>query len=192
MATFDFSTFPILQTERLHLRQIMTTDATAWLAVLSDEQVIRYLSDVDEPFISTEQVMPLIGWADHIFAGKSGIRWAITPHNESTLIGTCGFHKLDIANFKAEIGYELGSSHWRQGIMTEALTAVLDFCFSKLNLHRVAADVTDGNEASAGILRSFGFVHEGAWREAVFTKGQFQDLWQFGLLARDYFHTRIK
>jgi ribosomal-protein-alanine N-acetyltransferase len=186
MNRFDFATFPILQTSRLTLRQITLEDSHAWLNILSDEQVIYHLSDIDAPLTSIHQITPFIAWSDRTFAEKTGIRWAITLQDSANFIGTCGFHNLDFVNRKAEIGYELDRTYWRQGIMAEALTQVINFCFLQLNLHRLAADVTAGNQASAELLRRFGFVHEGTWRETIFSKGQFRDLWQFGLLAREY------
>jgi RimJ/RimL family protein N-acetyltransferase len=70
--------------------------------------------------------------------------------------------------------------------MTEALRALLRFCFDALELHRVEADVTAGNLASAGLLRSLGFTQEGTWRDRVYGHGRFYDLWQFGLLEHEY------
>ena len=186
MTDSPFGPFPIIRTNRLMLRRIMPADAPAWMAVLGDPQVIRYLSDLDAPMTDPAAIESFIAWADAVFADGTGLRWAITLKDEPTLIGTCGFHKLDRANRRAEIGYELSSHFWRQGIMAEALAATLDFCFDRLALHRVEADVTAGNEASAGILRRFGFTPEGTWREAVYSKGVFRDLWQFGLLEHEY------
>ncbi|MGJ3240357.1 MAG: GNAT family N-acetyltransferase [Anaerolineae bacterium] len=186
MPHYDFSTFPTLETERLRLRRITTDDRDAWLAVLADPNVTRYLSDVQEPFSTSEMIDPLLNWADAIFNEKTGIRWAITRQNNPTLIGTCGFHKLSQSNRHAEIGYELHSNYWRQGIMSEALKALIRFCFDELDLHRLYADVTEGNQASAGILLRLGFSQEGTWREAVWKETQFRDLWLFGLLRHEY------
>ncbi|MEO0566019.1 MAG: GNAT family protein, partial [Chloroflexota bacterium] len=103
----------------------------------------------------------------------------------ATLIGTCGFHLNVPSHRRAEVGYELSAAHWRQGIMSEALGAVLGYCFGTLDVHRVEADVTAGNDASAGLLRRMGFQQEGIWRDRVYGRGKFHDLWQFGLLATD-------
>ncbi len=182
---FDFSAFPLLETDRLRLRRIVEADADAVVAILSDPQVTRYL--LDDPDGTTPAQWPMVEWADRIYEKRSGFRWAITLNGSDTLIGTCGFHLWDHGHHRAETGYELDSRYWRQGLMREALVAVLRFGFERLDLHRVEADVTAGNEASAGLLRTLGFRQEGTWRERLLDHGRFRDLWQFGLL-REEFH----
>jgi [ribosomal protein S5]-alanine N-acetyltransferase len=181
-----FDTFPILETERLRLRRVVAADAGAWLAVWNDPDVMRYLVEFDEGRTDIDEVNGIIAWCDDIFAKQTGMRWAITLKPDDTLIGTCGFHLYSARDRWAEIGYELGRAYWRQGIMREALGAVLAFGFGPMNLHRVEANVTVGNEASAGILRRLGFTLEGTWREKEYARGRFHDLWQFGLLEQEY------
>ena len=102
------------------------------------------------------------------------------------MIGSCGFHLYDKRDSRAEIGYELHADYWRQGIMFEATEAVLAFCFERLGVRRVEADVVEGNAASAALLKKLGFTLEGVWRERVFKRGAYHSLWQFGLLADEY------
>jgi len=185
MSAFNFETFPILETDRLTLRRITPDDTQAWLAVWNNPDVLRYLIDF-ETTPDEAEVKSIIEWADGIYSRKTGIRWAITQKSDNTMIGSCGFHVYDKNSRWAEIGYELHRDHWRKGIMSEAVSEVLRFCFDDLNLHRVEANVTEGNDASAGLLRHLGFTFEGTWREKVFWQGQFYSLWQFGLLENEY------
>ncbi len=182
MTPFDFVTFPELETERLLLRRITPHDADAWLAAWNHPDVMRYLVDFEHTTTDLEEVKEIIQWADDIFAQKSGLRWAVALKPASTMIGSCGFHLYSRTNRLAEIGYELHHEYWRRGIMTEALEAVLRFGFDRLDLHRIEANVTVGNEASAGLLRSLGFADEGTWRDKVYARNQFYDLWQFSIL----------
>ena len=132
------------------------------------------------------EVKSIIEWADGIYSRQTGIRWAITHKSDNIMIGSCGFHLYNKDNRWAEIGYELHPNYWRQGIMSEAVSEILRFCFDDLNLHRVEANVTVGNEASAGLLRHLGFTLEGTWRDKVHWHDQFHSLWQFGLLEDEY------
>jgi len=182
---FDFGEFPVLETDRLKLRRITSDDTQSWLAVWSDPKVVRYIIEF-EVIPDEAEVKSIIEWTDGIFNRKTGIRWAITQKSDDTMIGSCGFHLYDKHNRWAEIGYELHQDYWRQGIMSEAVTALLRFCFNELNLHRVEANVTVGNDASAGLLRQFGFTQEGTWRDKVQWHNQFYSLWQFGLLEDEY------
>jgi [ribosomal protein S5]-alanine N-acetyltransferase len=181
MSGFNFETFPILETERLKLRRITPDDTQAWLAVWNHPEVLRYLIDF-ETTPDEAEVKSIVEWADDIFSRKTGIRWAITLKSDDIMIGSCGFHLYNKNNRWAEIGYELHHDHWRKGIMSEAVSELLRFCFDELQLHRVEANVTIGNDASAGLLRHLGFSLEGTWRDKVYSKDQFHNLWLFGLL----------
>ena len=176
---------PPLESERLVLRHITPADHADWLAVWHSPGVLDYLIDFDgRP--QSEVAEAIIKWARRIVRERSGIRWAITLKPETRMIGSCGFHLYAARHRRAEIGYELHSDFWRRGIMTEATEAVLRFCFEQLDLHRVEADVVEGNVASAALLKKVGFTLEGNWRDRVFKRGAFQSLWQFGLLAPEY------
>ncbi len=185
MSDFDFATIPTLETERLRLRRITLADRPAWFAVFNSPGTLDYLSDFERA--PRAQVMDeIVAWSERIIAEKSGIRWAITLKPADKMIGSCGFHLYDPANRRAEIGYELHSAYWRRGLMSEAVLALLRFCFERLGLHRVEADVTEGNVASAALLKKLGFALEGCWRERIYWRGGYHSLWQFGLLAPEF------
>lgn len=185
MAQFDFAETPTLETQQLILRRITADDHHDWLAVWHSPGVLDYLIDFQgapNDAVGRE----IIQWAERVFLDKTGIRWAITLKPADRMIGSCGFHLYDRAHRRAEIGYELHSDFWRQGIMTEAVGALLEFCFADLQTHRVEADVVEGNAASAALLKKAGFTLEGVWRERVYQRNVYQSLWQFGLLAPEY------
>ena len=185
MSEFDFAETPMLETPRLLLRRITEADHDDWLAVWHSPGALDYLIDFDGK--PDERVArAIIDWARRIFDEKSGIRWAITLKPLDRMIGSCGFHLLNPRDQRAEIGYELHSDYWRRGIMSEAVGAILAFCFDALSLHRVEADVVEGNAASAALLKKAGFTLEGVWRERVYKRGSYQSLWQFGILAPEY------
>ncbi|MCY3976475.1 MAG: GNAT family N-acetyltransferase [Chloroflexi bacterium] len=189
MTDFDFATIPILETDRLLLRRVTVDDYDDWLAVWHSPGVLDYLIDFDG---APDGVVAkaIIEWADRIIRERSGIRWAITLKPHDRMIGSCGFHLYARRDRRVEIGYELHSDFWRQGIMSEAAQAVVNFCFVQLDVHRVEADVVEGNVASAALLKTLGFSLEGNWRDRVFKRGAYHSLWQFGLLAPDYLALR--
>jgi ribosomal-protein-alanine N-acetyltransferase len=76
--------------------------------------------------------------------------------NCNYLIGSCGFSWDREAN-AAEIGYELASQFWRQGIMSEALRAVLRYGFEIKELQFFIAEIMLENLASRRLLEKLGF-----------------------------------
>jgi RimJ/RimL family protein N-acetyltransferase len=70
--------------------------------------------------------------------------------------------------------------------MGEAVSAVLDYAFGTLGLHRIEADSDPRNDASMALLERLGFQREGFQRERYFDLGEIQDAVLFGLLAREW------
>ncbi len=84
------------------------------------------------------------------------------------------FYLLDEGFHRAETGYELNRAFWRQGMMTEAMSAIITYAF------------TDINERSKGLLRKLGFTHEGTLRLRFYFRGRFWDEHYFGLLKDEW------
>ena len=176
----SLTSFPRLETERLFLRQETPEDAPAVFTVFSDPKVTQF-HDLDT-FTKLEEAFGVIERRTKRFEIGRGIRWGIAPVQDNTLIGSCGF-TWDTQAMSADIGYELASAYWRQGFMTEALQAILQFGFSKCGLQFVTAEVMLNNIASKKLLLKLGFQSRGVLKQHGFWKGQHHDLEQF-VLAR--------
>ena len=86
--------------------------------------------------------------------------WGISTHDDPKLIGTICLWNFNSAKTIAEIGYELHPDHHRKGFMSEAMTAVLNFGFSELNLKTIEAFTNKHNKPSKTLLKKFNFKHE--------------------------------
>src|SRR5690242_9918675 len=179
-----FSTFPTFTTNRLFLRQIQLDDAADLFATFSDESVMEFYGHL--PHCSIDESVELIRQQHTWYAEHAGIRWGITLKGEDRVIGSCGFYGFDEGFHRAETGYELNRAFWRQGIMSEAMSAILTYAFSEPALNRVEAVVDDVNERSKGLLRKLGFAHEGTLRRRFFFRNRFLDEHYFGLLREEW------
>ena len=180
-----FDTFPRLETERLVLRELRAVDAESLFAVLGDEEVVEFYDD--EVFRDISQARDQIeAWAAG-YQGRRSVRWGITQVDHDELLGTCGYYGFHRLHKRAGIGYELARSFWRQGIMTEALSAILAFGFKRVGLNRIEAVVMPENEGSVKLLEGLGFQQEGVLREYEHwgDKGRV-DLMMFSCLRRDF------
>lgn len=175
--------FPQLETKRLVLREMQPDDAEALFRVLSDEEVMRYYDP--RPFTTLEESFQAIERHRRRFEQNEAIRWGITLKGENVVIGNCGFF-WEVQNYLAELGYVLSRAYWRQGIMTEALQALLQFGFDTKNLHRIEAEVAVDNIASARTLQKLGFQEEGVLRERLYINERFYDERIFSLIKKDY------
>ena len=180
-----FRAFPQLETERLILRKLQLSDAASLFTVLADEKVTRFYDD--EAFTELSQAREQIeAWAEG-FSGRRSVRWGITRREDGLIIGSCGYYGFHTWHRRGAIGYELASAFWRQGIMTEALDAIIGFGFREIGLNRVQAVVMPGNEASVQLLQKLGFRQEGVLREYEnWADKGFVDVLMFSLLRAEY------
>jgi ribosomal-protein-alanine N-acetyltransferase len=176
--------FPVLETERLVLRQPSEGDIRGLYEVFQDEDVMRYYGM--EPLKTEQQVLDELNWFNQAFDDATGLRWIVTERDRGAYIGDLGYHKVSPPHSRAEVGYRLAQAYWRRGIMTEALAAVLEYGFEGMGLNRVEALVDPRNEASLGLLLRLGFVQEGVLREYEYERGAFIDLIMMSLLRREW------
>jgi RimJ/RimL family protein N-acetyltransferase len=86
----------------------------------------------------------------------------------------------------ADMGYELDPNYWGYGYATEAATAVLNFGFSQLRVHRVWANAIAENKASRRVLEKIGMQLEGTLRENEWMKGRWWDTVLYGILEQEW------
>jgi ribosomal-protein-alanine N-acetyltransferase len=179
-----FTHFPRLTTDRLVLRAIQPGDAEALFPIFSDADAMQYYGHL--PHQSLADTQALIAQTQVRYVQRAALRWGITRAGDDRMIGSCGFHRFDDGFHRAETGYELQRAAWGQGIMAEAMTAILSFGFTELGLHRVEAIIDDANARSKGLLLKLGFTYEGALRERFHFGDRFEDEYFFGLLAHEW------
>ncbi|CAM3753212.1 MULTISPECIES: GNAT family N-acetyltransferase [Paenibacillus] len=172
--------FPIIETERLRLREIRLDDAQAIFCCFSHEDVTRYYGQ--EAFTAIEQAEQLIDLFAKNRLERRGIRWGIELKDKKGLLGTIGFNAWAPKHKRAEIGYELHPDYWRQGYAREAASAVLSFGFQELGLDRVGAVVFIDNDASHALLNRLGFEKEGLLRKYIHQNGKSYDTYIYSLI----------
>lgn len=175
--------FPQLETKRLILRQMRPADAEAIFRLYGDEEVMRYRDVL--AFTRLEEAQHFLEGVRARYEQGEETHWAITLKGEEQLVGSCGYSWHLGPHFGA-LGYDLARRYWKQGIMTEAVGALLRFGFEVRHLHRIEARVRRGNEASTRLLRRLGFQDEGLLRESLFLNHAFYDVQVFSLLTSEY------
>lgn len=173
-----------LSTERLLLRPLESADAQALFAVFSDTKVMRYWSGV--AWDSIDKADETIARYSKALAENESLGLGIVDSQTDELIGTCSLFHLDEQSRRAEIGYSIASASWGKGYMHEALTALINYGFDALNLHRMEADTDPRNAASRRCLERLGFVNEGLLRERWIVNNEICDTSFYGLLRSDW------
>jgi ribosomal-protein-alanine N-acetyltransferase len=147
---------PVITTERLVLRALKKTDARQIVLLRSDERVTRYLGSA--PKITTAEAAIFIKNIKDGVKTNEWFYWAVTPKSKDALIGTVCLWHIDKAKSQADTGYELHPDWQGQGLMREALTAVIAFGFNDLKLKQIAAITHQDNSRSLALLAALGFA----------------------------------
>jgi len=180
----DWTRFPTIDANRISLRWISSRDVDALYNIFSNPEVMRYWST--PPLPDRDAAVDLMNETQEGFRQQTILKWGIARRTDDELIGTTTLYNLDFSNRRAEMGYALGREHWGQGYMSEALQALLAYCFEVLDLRRIEADVDPRNAASIQTLERLGFQREGFLRERWEVDGEIQDALFYGLLREEW------
>jgi len=174
---------PTLLTPRLRLRQFRPEDADAMHECFGDPEAMRYWNTpVHAKRAETERsVRRFIDCTPPYYR-----LWAIADADGDRCLGMVNYHDGHVRNKRAAIGYIINPARHRQGIATEAVTALLDYCFGEFGLHRVQAFIHPDNNASRALAEKLGFRREGLLRANLRVAGIWRDEMLYALLSADY------
>lgn len=181
---FSFTKFPTLQTERLILREIITTDAEGVFVIRGNYEVTKYNSGA--AYTEIAQAENLIEGITEEYHAQKALRWGITGKADDCVIGMVGFNYWNQTDNRASVGFDLAQAYWRRGFMREALRSILNFGFINVGLHRIEADASIYNIASIELLKSIGFQQEGIQRDQYYEDDTYHDLVMLAILETDW------
>lgn len=179
-----FSRLPVLETPRLILRRMTMRDAADMYEYARDPEVARHvLWDAHRSVSETRGYLRAV-----LYQYRNGYpsQWGIVERATGRLIGTIGYMSYQEDNALAEVGYSLARSHWNQGLMTEALNAVIRVSFETLKLHRIEAQHFTANPSSGRVMQKCGMTHEGRMHGRIYNKGKFRDVEMWAILRRTW------
>jgi RimJ/RimL family protein N-acetyltransferase len=181
----------ILKTKRLILRKWgeKKSDIKDILDGCNNLDVIKWLLVLPYPYTKKDALI-WINKCKKNYEKKDpeSYKFAVELKTEKKVIGGFGLSKVDKEQGTASVGYWINSNYHQKGYGSEALKAVLDFAFKKLNLRRVEARIFVGNPSSAKLFSKFGAKKEGLIRKACVCKAdkEIKDDLVYGLLKEEY------
>lgn len=150
-----FTSFPILTTERLTLRQLVIADEQEIFTLRSDGEINKYL---DRQVSNTiDDARNFINKVNENINKNDSLYWAITLSKSNMFAGTICLFSFSDENNKCEIGYELLTSFQGQGIMKEAAEKVIDFAFNTIKVQKIEAFLHRDNQRSIKLLEKLSF-----------------------------------
>jgi RimJ/RimL family protein N-acetyltransferase len=178
-----------IETDRLILRAFEDADLNPFLAYRNDPEVARYQS---WDTISQPRAQAFIQEQKTLTPGQPGqwFQFAAALKDAGRLIGDLGLQVLVQHPRQAQLGVSFNPAYQGQGLATEAVTAVLDYAFINLDLHRVVAVVDVENERSAALMERVGLRREGHFLKNTWFKGHWADEYLYAVLQAEWLPRR--
>ncbi|MDR0929576.1 MAG: GNAT family N-acetyltransferase [Oscillospiraceae bacterium] len=176
-----------LETERLILRRFTLDDAEAMFRNwASDPKVTKFLMWQPHESVAVSKSI-LEQWVNS-YQSPEYYSWAIVPKSLGEPIGNIAVVYAHPKVESLEICYSMGTAWWNQGIMTEALKAVIQYLFEQVGARRVDATYNPINVGSGRVMAKAGMRYEGTLRGMSRNNMGITDKAYYAILADDYFH----
>jgi ribosomal-protein-serine acetyltransferase len=175
--------YPVDDEVELRLFEMRHADELFALAEENREHLLRFLPWIEDihSYIDTRQ---FIREGLTQFANNDGFQAGIWYCN--ALVGCIGYHSIDWANRRSEIGYWLDRGHQGRGIMTRSVRALTDYAFRVYGLNRVILRCAVENARSRAVAERLGFQFEGVLREDLYVNFRYVDHALYGMLAHEW------
>ncbi len=178
---------PVMAGARITLRELELSDAPSLFAMLTTEEVSRFISP---PPTTVEGFELFITWARAERAAGNYTCFAVVPHGMTTAIGLFQVRSLEPGFASAEWGFAIGSEYWGSGVFLEGARMVVDFAIDTLGVRRLEARAAVANGRGNGALRKLGATQEGVLRRSFLKSGQYLDQMLWSILREDWAQTK--
>ena len=174
---------PLLAGPHVILRELRLDDAASLFAMISTEEVARFISP---PPTTLEGFERFIEWTIRQRREGQYMCFGIVPRGMTTAIGLFQVRALDTAFDVAEWGFVMGSEFWGTGLFVEGASLVVDFVFHSVGVHRLEARASVANGRGNGALSKLGAIQEGVLRRSFLRHGDYHDQVLWSLVADDW------
>jgi [ribosomal protein S5]-alanine N-acetyltransferase len=174
---------PVLTGAQVVLRELRSTDAPSLFALLTTEEVSRFISP---PPTTVDGFEKFIAWTHRQRRAGSYACFAVTLANDDTAIGIFQLRELEPGFGTAEWGFAIGSPYWGTGVFQEGAELLVSFAFEQVGVHRLEARAAVRNGRGNGALRKIGAVQEGVLRKSFLKNGEYLDQSLWTILDEDW------
>ena len=152
-------TTPILETDRIILRPMKTSDAEEifnnWA---TDFDVLKYVRwNAHESINVTRE---WLAFEEENLENSNSYQWAFVNKGNGEIFGSGGLTYAEERKM-FEIGYAIMKKYWNQGFATEFADAMIDFAINCLKQTNIFGKHAKENPASGKVLEKAGFVYYG-------------------------------
>ena len=177
------ASLPVLTGMQVVLRELRASDAASLFAMLTSEEVSRFISP---PPTTIEGFERFIAWTLREREAGKYVCYAVTIKGYDTAIGIFQVRELEPCFSTAEWGFAIGSAFWGTGVFQESAELVMEFAFETLGVHRLEARAAVKNGRGNGALLKIGAVQEGLLRRSFLKNGEFVDQVLYAIIEDDW------
>ena len=174
---------PALTSAKVKLRELRASDATSLCALLTTEEVSRFISP---PPTTVDGFERFIAWTLRQRRAGSYVCFAVTLDSTDTAIGIFQLRELEPGFGTAEWGFAIGSAYWGTGVFQEGAELLIKFAFETVGVHRLEARAAVRNGRGNGALKKVGAVQEGLLRKSFLKDGEYLDQALWTILDEDW------
>jgi [ribosomal protein S5]-alanine N-acetyltransferase len=174
---------PLLAGATVTLRELRASDAPSLFALLTTEEVSRFISP---PPSTVDGFEKFIAWTLRQRSVGSYACFAVTLDATDTAIGIFQLRQLEPGFGSAEWGFAIGSAYWGTGVFQEGAELLVTFAFETVGVHRLEARAAVRNGRGNGALRKLGAVQEGLLRKSFQKNGEYLDQALWTILDEDW------
>jgi ribosomal-protein-alanine N-acetyltransferase len=174
---------PMLAGTTVTLRELRASDAPSLFALLTTEEVSRFISP---PPSTVDGFERFIAWTLRQRAAGTYACFAVTLDATDTAIGIFQLRQLEPGFGTAEWGFAIGSAYWGTRVFQEGAELLVKFAFDTVGVHRLEARATVKNGRGNGALRKIGAMQEGLLRKSFLKDGEYHDQALWAILEEDW------
>lgn len=176
-----------LESNRLRFRRLNLDDANDMFEYTSDEQCTKFLSwsshtDVSQTRQFIENALPK-------YDLETEYSYALELKENGKFLGVVRLFDISYSNKRTEVSYIMNPGYQGKGLMAEAVSRVIEFCFNEADIMRVQARCTTDNIGSEKVMQKSGMTYEGKLQKYWNLKGEFKDVVIYGIINKELVHS---
>lgn len=174
---------PVLSSQQVVLRELRVSDAASLFAMLTSEEVSRFISP---PPSTVEGFERFIEWTHRQRAAGTYVCFAVTVKGFDTAVGIFQVRELEKGFHTAEWGFAIGSPFWGTGLFVDGAKLTMAFAFDVLGVHRLEARAAVRNGRGNAALLKVGAVPEAILRQSFLRNGEYLDQTLYAVVEDDW------
>jgi RimJ/RimL family protein N-acetyltransferase len=188
-ATTDWrDRLPVLQSGKITLRELQSSDAQALWAFVNSSEVTKFLSP---PPPTVDGFERFIAWTHRQRVVGTQAAFAVLVEGFDTPVGLFQLRQLEPGFGTAEWGFAIGSAFWGTGVFQTGAELMMHLAFDVIGVHRLEARACLTNSRGNAALKKIGAVQEGVLRRSFLRDGEYLDQVLWTVLEEDWRQAKV-